>query len=70
MSAQHNKPDESILNGIGRDLRAAFAPDSPIDPELKKLIRKVDGTYAPDEAADRRVDHLIERLNNLWSDNP
>jgi hypothetical protein len=59
------KPDEGLKNGISRSLNAAFAPDSPVDPTLRNLIDKADGTYLPDEAADRRASHLLERLKKL-----
>lgn len=67
MSADYKRPDEAVLNGVGRDLRAAFAPDSPVDPELRRLIRRADGKgqYLPDEAADQRADNLLDRLKHL-----
>ena len=65
MPAEHKKPDQGLMNGIGRAMKSAFAPDSPIDPELVKLIRKADGKYIPDEAADERVNNLLDRLIRL-----
>lgn len=70
MGRLQQKPDQAILNGVGRDLHAAFPPDSPVNPELQKLIRTVDGVYIPDEAADRRVLQLYKRLERLPWGNP
>ena len=65
MSAQHRKPDEGVRNGVGRSLNAAFAPDPAVDPSLRNLIDKANGTYLPDEVADRRAKQLLERLRHL-----
>lgn len=59
------KPDLGTANGVDRSLKAAFAPDSPVDPELEKLIRTADGKYSPDEAADHRAGRLLDRLKSL-----
>lgn len=67
----NEKPDKWEFKGVSRSLRTAFAPDSPIDPELERLIRKTDGKYVPDEIADKRRDQLISRLEKLpWDDPP
>lgn len=65
MPAEPKTPDPGELNGVSRAMRGAFAPDSPVDPELVKLIRKADGKYIPDEAADERASNLLDRLRNL-----
>jgi len=70
MAGPHKKtPDPDELKGLTRAMKGAFAPNSPVDPELVKLIRKVDGKYVPDEAADERAGNLLDRLKNLsWGD--
>jgi hypothetical protein len=64
------KLDDGTMKGIGRSLHSAFAPDSPVDPELRRLIRDADGVYTPDEMSDQRVDQLLQRLRNLDWDTP
>lgn len=59
------KVDRSTMNGVSRGLKTAFAPDSPVDPELRALIRNLDGTYGPDVAADRRANQLLEHIKSL-----
>lgn len=65
MRAQPKKPDEGMKMGITRGLKTAFAPDSPVDPELRRLIREADGVYLPDEVSDERVGQLLTRLKEL-----
>lgn len=60
-----NKPDPGVMQGIGSSLHAAYAPDSPVDPDLRKLIREVDGVYLPDEVSEARVNQLLKRLVKL-----
>jgi hypothetical protein len=59
------KPDRDTQHGIGRGLKTAFAPNSPIDPELQRLIRVSEGVYIPDEVSDQRVSQLLQRLKDL-----